>query len=110
VNQFPLLVRRRLEAEPLAISPFVGLELDYLHEVGKFSSPSDAVIDDLRLTLELTELDLSAGAVCRMAAGLTWTRDPFDRLLSAHALVVKLPLVTRDETIRAHLPLAWWGE
>jgi PIN domain nuclease of toxin-antitoxin system len=37
-------------------------------------------------------------------------RDPFDRLLSAHAVVAGIPLVTKDRVIRRNLPLAWWPD
>jgi PIN domain nuclease of toxin-antitoxin system len=36
------------------------------------------------------------------------TRDPFDRLIVANALVENLPLLTFDENIRAHCSLAFW--
>lgn len=40
--------------------------------------------------------------------GLTWTRDPFDRMIAAQAIVADAPLVTADRTILANLPLAVW--
>ncbi|MBW8060344.1 MAG: type II toxin-antitoxin system VapC family toxin [Solirubrobacterales bacterium] len=40
--------------------------------------------------------------------GLSWTHDPFDRLIAAHAIVADAPLITADRTILAHLPLAIW--
>jgi PIN domain nuclease of toxin-antitoxin system len=46
--------------------------------------------------------------VIQAATGLSWTRDPFDRLISAHAIVTNSPLITADETIREHLALAVW--
>jgi PIN domain nuclease of toxin-antitoxin system len=36
------------------------------------------------------------------ALAMSWTRDPFDRVISAHARADGVPLLTRDETIRAH--------
>jgi PIN domain nuclease of toxin-antitoxin system len=46
--------------------------------------------------------------VTAIAATLGWTRDPFDRVIVAHALADDLPLLTRDERIRRHCPLARW--
>lgn len=109
-RRIPSPVQRRLNQEQLGLSPFVQLELGYLYEVGRVRAPAQAVVDELSQRLELTVADVAAAAVCRTALGLTWTRDPFDRLLSAHATVTGLPLVTKDETIRQHLPLAWWAE
>jgi len=52
--------------------------------------------------------DASAAELGQAAMDLSWTRDPFDRLISAHAIVAGAPLVTADETIREHLHLAVW--
>jgi PIN domain nuclease of toxin-antitoxin system len=43
------------------------------------------------------------------AADLFWTRDPFDRLIAAHAIVANAPLITADAAIRENLPLATWA-
>ncbi len=109
LQQIPPQVQRRLDQEPLAISPFVQLELGYLYEVGKVTETAEKVIEDLGPRLELAVVDSSLTTVCRAAQELTWTRDPFDRLISAHATVANVPLVTRDRTIRANLSLAWWA-
>jgi PIN domain nuclease of toxin-antitoxin system len=105
----PTPVRQRLEEEPLALSPFVRLELEYLSEVGKLSVPPQTIVDELTPKLELALTDPPAALVCQAALGLSWTRDPFDRLLSAQALATATPLVTKDRTIREHLSLAWWA-
>ena len=47
-------------------------------------------------------------ATVRAAASLGWTRDPFDRMIAAHAIVADAPLLTADRTILEHLPLATW--
>ena len=109
-NRIPAAVQRRLNREQLGLSPFVQLELAYLYEVGRVRTSAQAVIEELGARLELVVADVAAAAVCSAALGLTWTRDPFDRLLAAHATVTSLPLVTKDETIRRHVPLAWWAE
>ncbi len=109
-NRIPPSVQQRLNREQLGLSPFVQLELAYLYEVGRVRSSAQAVVEELGTRLELVVADVAAAAVCRAALGLTWTRDPFDRLLTAHATVANLPLVTKDETIRQHFSLAWWAE
>ncbi len=100
----------RLEHENLALSPFVHLELAYLCEVGRIKDPVVSVVEELTTRLEMTLVDVSAALVCARAAHLNWTRDPFDRLLAAHAMVAGIPLVTKDETMRRHLALAWWSD
>jgi PIN domain nuclease of toxin-antitoxin system len=86
---FPGPVRRRLEAEPLAISPVVELELGYLHEVGKTTAPAEAVLRELGARLGLVVDEISASLLFRAATAITWTRDPFDRLLVAQAVAAK---------------------
>jgi len=62
----------------------------------------------LRNDIGLEVVDLSLDVLVRSAVDLTWTRDPFDRLIAAHAIVTDAPLVTADETLRENLPLALW--
>jgi PIN domain nuclease of toxin-antitoxin system len=62
----------------------------------------------LRQEIGIEVTDGSIVELGQAAADLSWTRDPFDRLISAHAIVANAPLVTADETIREHLPLAVW--
>lgn len=101
-------VRERLNAEPLALSPFVRLELQYLYEVGRVSVPAHAIVDELVPKLEMVLTDPPSAQVCQAATALDWTRDPFDRLISAQAVTSGTTLVTKDHVIRKHLPLAWW--
>lgn len=57
-------------------------------------------------------MEVTDGSIAELgqtAADLSWTRDPFDRLISAHAIVANAPLITADETIRKHLSLAVWN-
>jgi len=109
-NRIPAAVQRRLDREQIGLSPFVHLELGYLYEIGRIRYSAQAVIEELGTRLELVVADVAAAAVCSAALALTWTRDPFDRLLAAHATVTGLPLVTKDAVIRQHVPLAWWAE
>jgi PIN domain nuclease of toxin-antitoxin system len=110
LDRIPAPVQERLNREQLGLSPFVQLELAYLHEVGRVRAPAQRVVDELTARLELAVADVSAAAVCTAALALTWTRDPFDRLLAAHATATGLELVTKDGTLRQHLPLAWWAQ
>jgi PIN domain nuclease of toxin-antitoxin system len=101
-------VRARIEAEDTFVSPVVELELTYLYEVGRVTEPAMAPLQALARTVGLEIADASLTAVTRAALGLTWTRDPFDRLIAAHAIAIGAPLLTADRTILEHLPLATW--
>lgn len=108
--RFPVAARRRIESEPLEISPMVGLELTVLHEIGRIAGPAEVVLpalaDDFGVSVSLTPF----AAVVRAATALTWTRDPFDRLICAHAIADDALLLTRDRLIREHLDRARWDE
>lgn len=97
-----------IESEELAVSPAVELELAYLNEIGRVSAQPAAIIGDLSARIGLRVDQIEFGAVCAAATSLTWTRDPFDRLQAAHASVKDVRLVTKDTSIRANLPLAFW--
>lgn len=107
-RRIPGTVRRLIESEEPFVSPIVELELTYLHEVGRVTKPARAPLAALRKTIGLQAADLSLAALVQAAAELTWTRDPFDRMIAAHAIVADAPLVTADQTILANLSLATW--
>lgn len=90
------------------MSPVVELELTYLYEVGRVSEPAARPLTALRGSIGLEVADVSTAQLVQAAADLSWTRDPFDRLIAAHAIVANVPLVTADETIRRNLSLAVW--
>lgn len=62
----------------------------------------------LRKSIGLEIAETSLAELAHTAVGLTWTRDPFDRMIAAQAVVADAPLVTGDRTILANLPLATW--
>lgn len=99
---------RAVDESDLAASPIVELELAYLNEVDRVAETPAQIIGTLSSGLGLTVAQIAFGPLCATAAALTWTRDPFDRMLAAHALTAGLPLLTKDGTIRAHLDLAFW--
>jgi PIN domain nuclease of toxin-antitoxin system len=72
------------------------------------TEPATAPLAALRRTIGLEIADAALSEVVQAAAGLTWTRDPFDRLIAAHAIVANAPLLTADRTILENLPQATW--
>lgn len=107
---FPAPTRHLLDSEPLAASPMVALELTYLHEIGRTSTSSDTVLAELGELVGLTISSTPFPRLARVATGLNWTRDPFDRLICAHAIVDDDILLTRDRRIHKHLSRARWIE
>ena len=102
-------MRDLIESEAPFVSPMVELELTYLFEIRRVTEPAAAPLTALRRTIGLDIADAPLADVAGAATELSWTRDPFDRLISAHAIVANAPLLTADETILQHLPLATWG-
>jgi PIN domain nuclease of toxin-antitoxin system len=100
--------RHLLDTEDLFICPMVLLELQYLHEIGHIGFDASTIIGDLREDIGLRILDRRWLDVCTKATGLSWTRDPFDRTITAQAFIEGQHLLTRDRTIREHCPLAFW--
>lgn len=100
--------RRMIEANDIATSPIVELQLAYLNEIGRISPQPAAIVGDLATRIGLSVAQVSYAAVCAAATDLSWTRDPFDRLQAAHATLTGTRLITIDTIIRQHVPLACW--
>jgi len=91
------------------VSPLVELELAYMHEIGRARDSAPMMLAALRQSIGLEIADVSFAELANAAVSLTWTRDPFDRMMAAHAMVADAPLITADQTILANLPLARWA-
>lgn len=82
------------------ISPISLLEMKFLQEVGKLDIDLSEIIKRLRQDERFVIDDIHLEDLCLAALDLSWTRDPFDRLLVAHSLVRALPFGTQDQLIR----------
>lgn len=97
-----------INRERIGVSPAVLLELQYLHEIGRVTAASRAIIGDLKRRLGLAVEDRSLETVAERALDLNWTRDVFDRLIVAQAALDNAELITTDRLIRKHYPRAVW--
>ncbi len=97
-----------VERAALFISPIVRLELAFLREIGRFEVSPDEIVQGLIHDWGVSVSDDPIASVSAHATDLTWTRDPFDRLLVATALLHRAPLITRDEKIQASYAEAVW--
>jgi len=100
--------RSIIEAQPCMVSPAVVLELQYLHEIGRLSSSGPTVVETLADEIGLQVCALPFDQVIREAVRMKWTRDPFDRIITATAQADESHLLTRDLTIRRHFKRAVW--
>jgi PIN domain nuclease of toxin-antitoxin system len=86
---------------PWGVSPVSFLELAYLGEAGRIDVKAeflDLVLSDPRFDVD----DITLLAMIRHAIPLTWTRDPFDRLLAAHSSARRVPFCSVDENVVRH--------
>lgn len=97
-----------LDTEDLWINPMVIMELQYLREIGRITVCAKEILADLRSDLGLRVLDRRWEDVCVKALELCWTRDPFDRIITAHAIIEGQRLLTKDRIIRENCTLAFW--
>jgi PIN domain nuclease of toxin-antitoxin system len=79
-----------------------------LHEIGRARDPAPVMLAALRQSIGLEVADVSLRELSSVAIGLSWTRDPFDRMIAAQAIIADAPLLTADRAILANLPLATW--
>lgn len=86
---------------PFFVSPATVLELQFLEEIGRIRLRSGiaGIVHDPRWTVD----DTPAIDWFVAAAEQSWTRDPFDRLIVAHAIVRRSRLASADERLLRHL-------
>ncbi len=101
-------VASKLRRARLFLSPVVVLELEILCEIGRIRSPVSEVLTILREDHGVADAGGTIGALASVARGLGWTRDPFDRLIAAHAMLDQATLLTADRTILEHCSAARW--
>lgn len=98
-----------IQIADLRISPMAVLELQYLYEVRRVVvSPPDILVK-LNAEIGLNVCAHPFPIIAEIALGETWARDPFDRIIVAHAKANGVaPLLTKDEAIRANYHNARW--
>jgi len=97
-----------IETGDLLISPVVFLEFQYLNEKGAVRESADRLFSYLNATFGIGMCDYPFPAVCTEAARMTWTRDPFDRVIAGHASARNAALITSDRVIREHYNRSVW--
>lgn len=101
-------VKELLREHDLLISPMVRLELQYLYNLDRTDADANTLIADLSRRIGLSICQKPFNNIISNALSMTWTRDPFDRILVAHASVDNNILITRDELIRDNYTHAQW--
>ena len=108
LNYLSPLATACIEESQLLVSPLIELELQYLHEIGRVGPKPDRVLKALHSDIGLVVGEQEYATIVHHARTLSWTRDPFDRLIVGEALAAGARLITKDETIREHFSGAVW--
>ncbi len=95
-------------SDDLCLSPMVLLELKYLGEVKKITKNPEAILHHLEKAIGLKICDKPFQKIIEQARNLSWIRDPFDRLITAHASIDGDILLTSDKKIQDNYKHSIW--
>lgn len=108
IHKFNEKIQKILEENDIFISPFVKLELQYLYESKRAKPRPDQLIESLNQQIGIVIHSVSLIPLIEKAIEENWTRDPFDRLITAHSRLEKEFLITKDESILNNYQKAIW--
>jgi len=97
-----------IENNDLYISPVVYLELKFLYEIERIKVSPAEILESLSASIGLSVCDKSFLQIISESIQLEWTRDPFDRIIVANAIVNDAILLTKDSRIQANYSKAYW--
>ena len=95
--------RLETQSSRLYMSPASLLELQFLVEAGRLRLRSGAAASDVAEDDRWVVDDPPSSDWFRRAVEIGWTRDPFDRLLVAHARLRGWRIATGDGELLDHL-------
>lgn len=100
---------RVLKRADLLVSPMVLLELEYLYDLGRSKLRSREIQWKVERELGVQVCDLSFQRIAASAVDEGWTKDPFDRIIVAHARANALAsLISADPQFAKHYPNTVW--
>ncbi|MEE9411456.1 MAG: PIN domain-containing protein [Methylococcales bacterium] len=108
VTKLSKVVVDHIENNDLFISHVVRLELQYLFEIGRITAAPETIIKNLNASIGLKVSLMKTEQVFDKAIEYSWTRDVFDRLITAEADVSGFVLITKDKIILANYNKAIW--
>jgi len=97
-----------INGHEVIVSPVVRLELQYLFEIDRITDKANEILFDLSDRIGLTICDQSLNTIVSCALDLSWTRDPFDRMIVANAAINQNNLITKDQNILENYEKAMW--
>jgi PIN domain nuclease of toxin-antitoxin system len=88
--------RDAVENRTCRYAPMVRLELQFMFEIGRNAADALTVLNVISNQFGIEEANTDFSRVVDAALKIGWTRDPFDRLIAAHAIASNARLVTKD--------------
>ena len=82
--------------------------LQYLFEIKRITVEPTIIFDSLTESIGLEKCRASFARVIAEAMRISWTRDPFDRIITATAMIHQAGLLTKDKVIRREYGGAVW--
>ena len=95
LNDFPWLD----DYKPWGVSPITLLEIQYLAEIGRIQIKNPEFTGSLLSDSRFLVDEVSLVDLVQRSLELSWTRDPFDRLLCAHSLARRVPFCSIDRKV-----------
>ena len=92
----------------LLISPMVKLELQYLFEFERINVRPQKILEALEREIGIRIENADMAPVLEQAILLSWTRDPFDRIIVAQAMIQNDILLTKDKVILKNYDKSVW--
>lgn len=96
--------KQAIEDYDLYASPIAMLETQYLFETKKINIDANTVFSFLKNSIGLEVSTLDFISIAQAALKLNWTRDVFDRIIVAEALLGNAHLLSHDRLIRRYYP------
>ncbi len=108
LSLFPKKALRLIEDAEIKISPIVQLELQYLWEVERIKVKPEKILKALETNPGIKVCAEDFEKIVAASVHQSWTRDPFDRIITAQASLADAFLITKDESIHKHYKKTVW--
>ncbi|MBW4556439.1 MAG: PIN domain-containing protein [Trichormus sp. ATA11-4-KO1] len=102
------LAKSIINGNEVYISAIVRLELQYLYEIKRITDESDVIITELSEQIDLKICNKNFNEIISITLTINWTRDPFDRIITANAQVNNNILLSKDQNILNNYTYARW--
>ncbi len=107
-NKLSELAKGLINNNEVGISSIVRLELQYLYEIKRITHQPDTIIAELSEQIDLQICNRSFNQIISTSLTINWTRDPFDRIITANSQMGNNILLSKDENILNNYTHAKW--